>query len=142
MTDRAGETAYLDTDFYSDDFLHGGHVPGTSVGSGGTGGGGDPPLVVWSLPSGTQIHRQQSIGVTITDADTVKLILSASIPDVGVHELIYRGGSFAPRYTGSQVDVNQDTTTITIRRSGGWPSTPTIFADVVDSKGQIEDEQV
>lgn len=99
---------------------------------------GPPPVIEWLSPApGTPITRHQAITVRVTDADLVLVILSARFPSLGLDEVVYRAGSFTPRYATSSVVSAGAAHTFTVRRSGGWPAGFALALDAVDAEGQV-----
>lgn len=99
------------------------------------------PVISNMTPTpGTSINSNQVIEFDVTD-DTgfTVLVLTLSVPSLGINEVIHSGLAFGVRYSG----VENIRTPISfgyhyeLVRDGGWPDDITIIPYVVDLEGQV-----
>ncbi len=85
------------------------------------------------------LDRQSPVTVQVDDVNSVKYVIAhVKFPD-GTWEVAYDGAEWAPRYrTYSSVVVNNGLRqTLTLRREGGWPYSPTISIRAFDGSGNM-----
>lgn len=101
------------------------------------------PPVVTRLSPAANAELAPSTPVRIEVRDDValrKVVIHARFADLGLEEVVYRGNGFAPNYaTFSTVtetaDNGDQVFTFSIRRTPGWPSSPTIDVIPIDTGG-------
>lgn len=102
----------------------------------------NPVIQNFSPPPGTVIERTQFIAFDVVDnsGKFAIVFVMARFPD-GSCECVWDGSTFAPRYGAGSSRVLIDCGfRYTVRRTGGWLSTPlTIEARAVDAAGNRED---
>ncbi len=105
-------------------------------GGGGGPGGGDstPPVVVFDPASGVTLSPSQVIRVRVTDDFLKRNQLTAEYTG-GAWEVIFMQGRFAALYSQSTRQSIPGGFDYFVRRTGGWPSAPTIHADPYDTSG-------
>lgn len=107
-----------------------------------------PPTVEGFSPApGSQISRYQALSFSVLDTDNDPALPSAFaiiailvyFPGSGAYEVAHDGYAFAPSYSASTLSViSASNRTVTLRRQGGWPASPTIRVRVVDRGGNID----
>lgn len=104
-----------------------------------TGDGAAPVVTLVSPLSGT-LEAFEAVVVDVTDnAALGRVFLVARMPASNLEELIYAGNRFTPQYAAlsSQVAIAGGFR-FTVKRSSGWPSSPTLDAYAVDASGTTE----
>lgn len=97
------------------------------------------PVVAFAFPQPGQIvHRNDAIAFSVTDStggfrDVLVLVKFPS----GVWELAYDGATFSALYAAQSVATpsGDSAYSFTLRRSPGWPQTPTIDVRAIDTTG-------
>ena len=97
---------------------------------------GGPPTITLVSPTEGPIDANTTIVLDVTDeSDLVCVIVYVSYGD-GLVEMIHDNVNFMPRFAASSTKEEiVDGYRFTLRRSGGWPSSPTIRVRAVDSEG-------
>lgn len=99
------------------------------------GGDVDPPEVTVSPASGSELTPTQPVVVTVIDDQGLRRTLLIARFDNGTDELIFDGTRFATRYRDSSSSPITGGVVVTVRRSGGWTSAPTIDVFAIDTSG-------
>lgn len=98
----------------------------------------DPPTVTNFVPAdGSAITVNQAISFDVTDdlSSFRRIMILASFSSTSI-EVVYDGTAFRSYYTDlSTKTVIAGGFTFSIRRTGGWPSTPTIEIYPIDTSG-------
>lgn len=99
-----------------------------------------PPVVTLVSPLVAQLEAETPIVVDITDNLGIgRIFLVADMPGSGREELVYRGDRFTSQYAARSTQASiPGGVRLTIRRSSGWPSSPTLVAYAVDLSGNTE----
>jgi hypothetical protein len=93
------------------------------------------PITITSVP----VAKHDPIVIQVDDVTLVKYVIAnIKFPD-GTWEVAYDGFEFSPRYrTYSTKTVNTGLRqTISLRREGGWPYSPTVSIRAVDGSGNV-----
>lgn len=95
-----------------------------------------PPVVTFGVPPGTTIARNQALPVDVEEETAIRAsVILVEFPSQGVYEVAWDSEGFAPRYADSERTAISGGFRYTLRRSGGWFSTPTIRALAIDTAG-------
>lgn len=108
-----------------------------------------PPVVDnFDPPGGSTIAKTQALSFTVSDQDydpeeTVSafslIMVLVYYPSSGAYEVAFDRDAFAPLYAASSVEeVSISDRSFTLRRSGGWPASPTVRVRVVDKGGNLD----
>lgn len=108
----------------------GGAVPDTAA-----------PQVYFDQPlPGSQVARNTSIIFRVMEETALaKLLVTVNFKAVGWEEVAYRAGAFARAYQGSTVEEISGGFRFVLVRRTGWPESPTIQVDAVDTGGNPEE---
>lgn len=105
-----------------------------------SGGDGAAPVVTLVAPLTGSLEAFEPVVVDVTDNTALgRVFLVARMPASNLEELIYAGDRFTPQYAAqsSQVAIAGGFR-FTVKRSAGWPSSPTLDAYAVDASGTTE----
>lgn len=100
-----------------------------------------PQVTRLSPPEDAALEQTTPVVIEVRDNNELrKVVVHARFPGLALEEVIYRGNGFAPNYaTFSTVAITDDAGdqvyTFTIRRTPGWPSSPTIDVIPIDTAG-------
>ena len=106
----------------------------------GSSGDGAAPVVTLVSPLAGTLEAFEAVVVDVTDNTTLgRVFLVARMPALNLEELIYAGNRFTPQYAAqsSQVAIAGGFR-FTVKRSAGWPASPTLDAYAVDASGTTE----
>lgn len=115
-------------------FEFGGQVQVASTGDGAA------PVVTLVSPLTGRLESFEAVVIDVTDnVGLGRTFLVARMPGSNLEELIYAGNRFTAPYAAqsSQVAIAGGFR-FTVKRSAGWPSSPTIDAYAVDASGTTE----
>jgi hypothetical protein len=96
-----------------------------------------PPSVTnFTPPPGTPIFSTNPIQFDVTDPDGLAVVvIHVKYLGSDAYEVAYDGGAFSPLFSASTVQTIANGFHFTLRRQGGWPGSPYVYAIAVDSKG-------
>lgn len=107
------------------------------AGAGAGGDGVDPTIANISPAPGTAIKATQAITFDVTDETALSLVsIAASYAgDLDRVDLVFDGDGFRGRYRSSTVEAIAGGFRFVVRRSGGWPTAPTLEYIALDYGG-------
>jgi len=95
-----------------------------------------PVIANVSPADGAAITRQSTCSFDVTDETGLTTILVlAEFSDTGAYEVVHDGANFSQRYRASTKVSISGGFTFTVTREGGWPASPTIRVQAVDTGG-------
>jgi hypothetical protein len=105
-----------------------------------SGGDGAAPVVTLVSPLTGFVEAFQAVVIDVTDnVGLGRVFVVADMPGSGREELVYRGDRFTAQYAAQSTQVAiAGGFRFTIKRSAGWPSSPTLVAYAVDLTGTTE----
>lgn len=106
----------------------------------GAGGDGSPPVVALVSPPAGNVEAFQAIVIDVIDnVGLGRIFVVADLPGSGREELVYRGDRFTTQYAAQSTQTAiPGGVRLSIKRSAGWPSSPTLVAYAVDLSGTTE----
>ena len=106
----------------------------------GPSGDGAAPVVTLVSPLTGTLETFQSVVIDVTDnVGLGRVFLVADMPGSGREELVYRGDRFTTQYAAQSTQTPiPGGVRLSIKRSAGWPSSPTLVAYAVDLSGTTE----
>lgn len=114
------------------------HFATPSTGGGG-GGGSEPTITNFVPPAGTSITPTTAIQFDVLDdeADFARIFVEVAFPDsTGITEVVHDGEGFQGLYSAaSSRGIITGGFRYTVRRSGGWPGTPSFRVFAIDHAG-------
>ena len=95
-----------------------------------------PTITNFSPPPGTSIFSTNPIQFDVIDPDGLTVVI-LHIKYLGSdnYEVVYDGGGFSPAFSNSTIQSILNGFHFVLRRNGGWPGSPYIYAIAVDSLG-------
>lgn len=98
-----------------------------------------PPVVSnFSPVAGSRLSSAaEAVAFDVTDAGGLALVLVSVRYPSGAEELAHDGAAFAPTFSLSSRAAIANGYRYTLRRRGGWPSSPTIRIFPVDTSGNL-----
>lgn len=95
----------------------------------------DPPDVSVAPAAGSSIGSTQALAVTVTDDAALRRVVILAEYASRPEEVVFNGVGFGRLFAGSTTSPTTGGTVYTVRRLGGWPTSPTLRVLAIDTSG-------
>jgi hypothetical protein len=99
-----------------------------------------PPVIAnVTPPVSTVISSSQIISLDVTDNlwQLSDVLIMCRFSGTSLYEVVHDGNSFGPMYLTSLRTPISGGYTFSVLRTGGWPTSPSIFAAAIDKSGNV-----